>query len=145
MKKDAVKDIQELIEYLLRIRERELIENESNSYLINSFPENNFDLQKENNETMQRFDERLITLNNLLKKEQRNQDVLNIEAEMRKIQAKKYISVKEFSEIYNISKTSQQNYRSRLYDPLPYHQKVIGGKITYNVEEVEKWFGNQHK
>jgi len=62
-----------------------------------------------------------------------------------KIQAKKYITVKEFSEIYNIQKTSQQNYRARLNDPLPYHQKVEGGKIVYVVEEVEKWFDNQHR
>jgi len=61
------------------------------------------------------------------------------------LQAKKIITVKEFAEIYSISKTSQQNYRSRLYDPLPYHQKVEGGKITYIVDEVEKWFENQHK
>lgn len=61
------------------------------------------------------------------------------------IQAKKNITVKEFTEIYNISRTSQQNYRSRLNDPLPYHQKVEGGKIVYVVEEVEKWFENQHR
>jgi hypothetical protein len=47
--------------------------------------------------------------------------------------------------IHNMSKTSQQNYRERLYDPLPYHQKVEGGKITYIVEEIEKWLENQHK
>jgi len=46
MKKQAVADIQELIEYLLRIRERELIENEENAHLINAFPENNYDLAK---------------------------------------------------------------------------------------------------
>ena len=73
------------------------------------------------------------------------QEILYTEKEMKRIQAKKNITVKEFTEIYNISKTSQQNYRSRLYDPLPYHQKVEGGNITYAVEEVEKWFENQHK
>ena len=61
------------------------------------------------------------------------------------IQAKKNITVKEFAEIYNISKTSQRDYRSRLNDPLPYHQKVLGGKIVYVVAEVEQWFENQHK
>ena len=145
MKKDAVKDIKELVEYLLRIRERELIENEENAHLVNSFEGNNFDLEKENESTRQRFDERLITLNNLLKKEERNPAVLDIEEQMRKIQSKKYISVKEMTLIHNMSKTSQQNYRERLYDPLPYHQKVEGGKITYIVEEIEKWFENQHK
>ena len=145
MKKQAIIDIKELIEYLLRIRERELIENEGNAHLINAFPENDYDLEKENTETMQRFDERLITLNKLLKREEQNKEVLDIEHQMRKIQAKKNITVKEFAEIYNISKTSQQNYRGRIHDSLPYHQKVEGGKIVYVVEEVEKWFENQHK
>ena len=145
MKKDAIKDIKELVEYLLRIRERELIENEENALLVNSFEGNNFNLEKENESTRQRFDERLITLNNLLKKEERNPTVLDIEEQMRKIQAKKYISVKEMTLIHNMSKTSQQNYRERLYNPLPYHQKVVGGKITYTVEEIEKWLENQHK
>ena len=61
------------------------------------------------------------------------------------LQAKKNVTVKELAEIYNISKTSQQNYRARLYNPLPYHQKVEGGKITYIVDEIEKWLENQHK
>lgn len=145
MKKQAVKDIQEIIEYLLRIRERELAENEENAHIINSYPENNYNLETENNETMRRFEERLITLNKLLKKEEQNKEVLDIEQQMKKIQSKKNITVKEFTEIYNVSKTSQQGFRSRLYDPLPYHQKVEGGKIVYVVEEVEKWFENQHK
>jgi len=145
VKKQAVKDIQEIIEYLLRIRERELAENEENAHIINSYPENNYNLETENNETMRRFEERLITLNKLLKKEEQNKEVLDIEQQMKKIQSKKNITVKEFTEIYNVSKTSQQGFRSRLYDPLPYHQKVEGGKIVYVVEEVEKWFENQHK
>lgn len=66
-------------------------------------------------------------------------------SQIEKIQAKNNITIKEFVEIYNISKTSQQSYRSRLYDSLPYHQKVEGGKIVYVVEEVENWFANQHK
>lgn len=69
----------------------------------------------------------------------------DIEAYMVRIQAKKYITVKEFSEIYNVSISSQQNYRGRLYDPLPYHQKVQRGKITYIVDEVEKWLENQYR
>jgi len=64
---------------------------------------------------------------------------------MEEIQVKKNITVKEFADIYNISKTSQQNYRGRFNDPLPYHQKVEGGKITYVVKEVEEWLENQHK
>ena len=45
------------------------------------------------------------------------------EEEIKKIQAKKYITVKEFTKIYNISRSSQANYRGRLHDALPYHQK----------------------
>ena len=69
----------------------------------------------------------------------------DIEVYMAKIQSKKYITVKEFSEIYNVSISSQQNYRGRIYDPLPYHQKVFRGNITYIVSEIEKWLENQYK
>jgi len=86
-----------------------------------------------------------VKLNKLLKQEERYKEILEIEKQMIKIQSKKNISVKEFAEIYNVSKTSQQNYRGRIHNPLPYHQKVEGGKITYNVEEVEQWFDNQYK
>jgi hypothetical protein len=55
-----------------------------------------------------------INLNNLLQKKDKVKPIVDIEQEMKKIQAKKYITVKEFSEIYNISKTSQQNYRGTL-------------------------------
>ena len=94
---------------------------------------------------MEKYDNPLVKLNHLLVKEEQYKEVLDIEQQMKKIQSKKNITVKEFTEIYNVSKTSQQNYRGRIHDPLPYHQKVEGGKITYNVEEVEKWFENQHK
>lgn len=62
-----------------------------------------------------------------------------------KIQAKKVLTVQELEVIYSIKKTTQQNYRSRIHDPLPYHQKVENGKITYLVDEVEKWIKNQHR
>lgn len=91
------------------------------------------------------FDLPLIKLNSLLDKQQQNEEVLQIEKNMAKLHGKKYLSVKEFEEKYNMSKSSQQQYRSRLYDSLPYHQKVEGGKIVYLVDEVEKWFENQHK
>lgn len=86
-----------------------------------------------------------ISLNNTLEENERNQQLVNMEEQIRKIQAKKYISVKEFTEIYGDSKKSQEGLRGRLNDPLPYRQKVEGGKITYVVEEVEKWLINQHK
>lgn len=91
------------------------------------------------------FDLPLIKLNSLLEKQHQNDEVLQIEKNMVKLHGKKYLSVKEFEEKYNMSKSSQQQYRSRLYDSLPYHQKVEGGKIIYIVDEVEKWFENQHK
>ena len=83
--------IKEIIEFLLNTRTRELAENEENFHMVNSFPqyeENHFDLEEANKATMERYDSRLISLNNLLKQEERNKEVLDIEAEMRKIQAK---------------------------------------------------------
>jgi hypothetical protein len=64
---------------------------------------------------------------------------------MRKIQAKKYITTDEMVEIYNMSISSQRDYRGRLNDPLPYNQKKFRGKITYTVEEIEQWLKNQGK
>ena len=64
------------------------------------------------------------------------------EEEIKKIQAKKYITVQEFSLIYNYSSSWQKNRRSRLHDRLPYRQNVRGGKITYEVKKVEIWFEN---
>ena len=97
------------------------------------------------NEFVTDFDPPLIKLNNLLNRENQSEEVLQIEKNMAKLHSKKNLTVKDFEEKYNMSKTSQQNYRSRLYDPLPYHQKVQGGNITYVVEEVERWLENQHK
>ncbi len=78
----------------------------------------------------------LIELNNMLDNSEKDKELIDLEQQMKKIQVKKYITVKEFAEIYNISKTSQQNYRGNLKDPLPCHQKVSKGKIVYVVEEV---------
>ncbi|MDQ1263845.1 MAG: hypothetical protein QG559_846, partial [Campylobacterota bacterium] len=64
---------------------------------------------------------------------------------MARLNNKKILTVKDLEERYNISKSSQKQYRSRLYNPLPYHQKVLGGKIVYSVDEVEKWLENQYK
>jgi SOS response regulatory protein OraA/RecX len=97
------------------------------------------------NEFVADFDPPLIKLNNLLDRENQNDEVLQIEKNMAKLHGKKYLSVKEFAEKYNVSKSSQTQYRSRLRDPLPYHQKVQGGNITYLVEEVERWLENQDK
>jgi hypothetical protein len=146
MKKQAVKDIQEIIEFLLRTRERQFLENEENSHLINSFPDNDFDLKKENDETNVRFDERLITLNKLLKKEQQNKKVLDIEEYMKKIQIKKYLSTSELAELYpDMSVSTQRDLRARYKEKLPYYQKAKNGKIRYVVEEVEIWLANEDK
>jgi hypothetical protein len=67
-------------------------------------------------------------------------DSLDIE----KIQKKKYINVKEFTEIYGKSSDWQKNRRSRIHDNLPYYQTTNGGKITYKVEEIDNWFENNN-
>lgn len=91
---------------------------------------------------MEKYDSRLIALNNLLKHEKRNKEVLDIE----KLQVKKYISTKELAELYpNMPLSTQVSLRGRIHDKLPYHQNVVGGKIMYIVEEVENWRANQHK
>ena len=87
----------------------------------------------------------LIKLNNLLDKKDKDKDIDKLEEEIKLIQNKKYITVKEFEKMFNISSSSQRDYRSRLKNPLPYHQKIEGGKIVYVVSEVEKWFSNQYK
>jgi hypothetical protein len=97
------------------------------------------------NEFVTDFDPPLVKLNNLLNRENQNDEVLEIEKNMAKLHGKKYLSVKEFEDKYNISKNSQTQYRGRMHDPLPYRQIVENGKITYVVGEVEQWFQNQHK
>jgi hypothetical protein len=97
------------------------------------------------NEFVTDFDLPLVKLNNLLNRENQNDEVLEIEKNMAKLHGKKYLSVEEFEDKYNISKSSQTQYRGRMHNSLPYHQIVEKGKITYVVEEVEQWFQNQHK
>ena len=80
----------------------------------------------------------------LLKREA-EQEVLEVQKHMAKIQSKKFITIKEYTDIYGASKTSQQGYRGRRKNPLPYKQEVEGGKILYSIEEVEKWRDNGYK
>ncbi|MEN4046591.1 hypothetical protein [Sulfurimonas sp. NWX367] len=141
MNKRDISEIKEVIEHILEYRNKEIFENENIRTNTYDFEEKD----KLNKITTDKYDKPLIKLNNLLKQEERYKEILEIEKHMIKIQSKKNISVKEFTEIYNVSKTAQQNYRGRHNNPLPYHQKVEGGKIIYNVEEVERWFENQHK
>jgi len=94
--------------------------------------------------TMEKFDIPLVKLNNLLEIKDKDKEVIDIEQQMRKIQAKKYITVKEFTEIYNFSSDWQKNRRSRIHDHLPYQQIKNGGKITYVVSEIETWLENNN-
>ena len=73
------------------------------------------------------------------------QEVLEVQKHMAKIQSKKFITIKEYTDIYGASKTSQQGYRGRRKNPLPYKQEVEGGRILYSIEEVEKWRENGYK
>lgn len=78
-------------------------------------------------------------------KKEKNKKIENIEEYMAKIHSKKILTVQELEDKYSIAKTTQQQYRGRMHDPLPYHQTVQNGKITYSVQEVERWLENQHK
>ena len=66
------------------------------------------------------------------------------EQEIKRIQAKKYISVKEFTEIYGFGADWQRNRRSRIHNHLPYMQNTSNGKIMYKIVDVEIWFENNN-
>lgn len=76
------------------------------------------------------------------KKEFYQNQIKSIDIE--KIQKKKYITTKEFVEIFGFSEDWQKNRRARIRDRLPFIQTIDGGKITYNVEEIEIWFENNN-
>lgn len=137
--------LEELIEYLNK--------NHINDEDINIQVELNYYLEfisKREKYKNTLFDKNLIILKLVkLKLDVLHELLNNIDNEevnhMSKIQSKKYINVKEFEEIYDISKSSQRDYRGRLNNPLPFHQKVFRGKILYDVNEIEKWFENEYK
>jgi hypothetical protein len=54
-----------------------------------------------------------------------------------------YIGVKELERRFDIKERSQKAYRGRVKNPLPFHQDVENGKISYKVSEVEEWKRNQ--
>ena len=91
------------------------------------------------------LDSELVKLNALLPIKEQDKELIDLAQQMEKIQAKKYISIAEFTEIYGKSKTSQQGLRGRLKDPIPYKQISKNSAILYEVELVEKWFKNQYK
>ena len=139
-KKEKV-EIKSVIEHILKFRTKEIWDNENVKSSTYDWEEKD----RLNAITTEKYDKPLIKLNSLLKYEDKYKEVFEIEAEMRKIQAKKYITTDEMVEIYNISISSQRDYRGRLNDPLPFNQKKFRGKITYTVEEIEKWLKNQGK
>jgi len=166
MEKEVVKDIKELIEYLLNIRERTLIENEENARLVNSFSiEDTYNQSEEEKIINNKFDKRLITLNSLLEKEEQNQSVLEIETimkemnkkldslshnktnkkeltaeEIKAIHEKEFINIEEFQIIFKRGKESQKKYRGRHKNPLPTFSSGGSGVDTiYNRLEAQKW------
>ncbi len=160
MNEKAKKTIKETLQYLLALR-YDFILGDSDAdmeskaiYVRNNLMTTHSDgtmtflerfITGDNVEKIKKLDNQLVNLNLLLPYLERDKEVIMIDQEMKKIQAKNNITVKEFTEIYNISTSSQRDYRSRLQDALPYHQKISGGKIVYVVEEVEIWFENQHR
>lgn len=86
----------------------------------------------------------LVRLNNLLEENEKDKDIIKLEDLMKELQSKKVITVKEFTKIYGYASDWQKNRRSRIRDRLPYVQTVDGGKITYNVNDVEVWFENNN-
>ena len=148
MDKKTVKTIKEVIEDLLAIRKKELVSNmlwsDGFAYKDDKATHTE-DRKRRKNRIIELYDVPLIKLNKILEQNEQFDEVNDIEYQMKKIQSKKYITTKEMEDIYNISISSQKDYRGRLNDPLPFHQKVVRGKITYIVEEIEKWLQNQHK
>ena len=80
-------------------------------------------------------------------KKDAEQEILEVRKYMAKLQSKEFITIKEFTELFGASKTSQQDYRGRRKDknPLPYKQEKEGGRILYNMNEVRKWRDNGYK
>lgn len=141
MNKKEKAEIKKVIEHILQFRASEIWHNEH----VGSAPHDWEEEDRLNAITTEKYDQPLIKLNSLLKQEDKYKEVLDIEAEIRKIQAKKYITTDEMVEIYNISISSQRDYRGRLNDPLPFNQNKFRGKITYTVEDVDKWRKNNNK
>jgi hypothetical protein len=148
-----VKDTEEIKELLLLKRELRNVYYKLSE--INTILDNNARLyiKKEDNEDLiYAFHE----FNNVIKKfDSFDKNILNIVKtierptgyafKLQKTQLKKFISVDEFSEIFGYSKSSQQNFRSRLYNPIPFLQDKKKGKIIYDIEKVKLWLTNNSK
>ncbi|RXJ83580.1 hypothetical protein [Arcobacter cloacae] len=149
MDKKTEEVIKEVIEDILELRKKKL---RTDIYDDTSFFYPNEESQRERKErikyrqkrTMKEFDIPLVKLNNILKKEEQYAEVIEIEKQMKKLQSKKYINVKEFTEIYGLSSDWQKNRRATIRNRLPFIQTVNNGKITYCVEELKIWFENNN-
>jgi len=94
-------------------------------------------------DSFKKLKEQAKFLINLLEKHKQKEFIKRVDAiEIEKIQAKKLITVKEFTEIYNRGAEWQRNRRGKIHNKLPFRQEKKGGKVLYNVEEVENWFVN---
>lgn len=149
MDKNSKSVIKEVIEDILELRKKKLrtdIYDDTSFFYPNEKSQNEkkdrIDYRQER--TIKEYDIPLIKLNNILEKEEQFQEVLEIEKQMKKLQSKKYITVKEFTEIYGFSTDWQKNRRSRIHHHLPFRQTTNNGKITYEVSEVEIWFENNN-
>ncbi len=149
MDKKSKETIKEVITDILELRKKKLQkDNYTNTdfdYVKNTEEFNQERIKRQQQYTIEEYDIPLVKLNKLLKYEDKFDEVLEIEKQMTKIQTKKYITTHEMQEIYNISISSQKDYRGRLNDSLPFTQKKFRGKIVYVVEDIEKWLKNQHK
>lgn len=54
-----------------------------------------------------------------------------------------YIGTKELEKRFDIKERSQKAYRGRVKNPLPFHQDVENGKISYKVSDIEEWKSKQ--
>ena len=142
MNKIEIEKIKQILEDLLKARNKILDE----LFIVNDIFRN-YNIEENKLQQIQfieDYDIPLIKLNNILEKEEQFQEILEIEKEMKKLQSKRYINVKEFTEIYGFSSDWQKNRRSRIHYPLPFIQTSHSGKITYEVSVVEMWFENNN-
>lgn len=138
--------IKEVIKDLLQFRKLEFhrIMQSEDAFVYNCDMDEYEKVRKERAKQVitEKYDKPLIKLNNLLEIADRNKELVDIEMQMKKIQAKKYISVKEFTEIYGKSSDWQRNRRGRIRNKLPFMQEKSGSNVMYKVEDIEVWFQN---
>ena len=105
-----------------------------NENLFSNCPEANLVIKKLHKE-YQKIQDMLNNLNSKLKKPQKN--IIDI----KNINDKEFISVKEFTILYGYSAAWQSQKRSKIHDPLP---RVSEGtnKILYSSIAIKKWFEN---